>query len=142
MSDLFPSIQPQASESASMGLYKEVKWDFTNDCPILRRGEPVIVSGAEAVKTWAWNALKTARKRYAIFTWDYGSDFEQLIGQGYSEDTKQMECKRYLRDCLMVNPYISDVTDIEISFEGTALSVSCNIESVYGDFEIGSDGIV
>ena len=132
--NLFPIIQPQASEEETeLPLYKEVKWDFENDIPVYVNGAPVIVSGKDAVLVWAWKALHTPRYRHEIYTWDFGNEAESLIGQPITEELKQSEAARYIRDCLIVNPYITDVSDITVSFTGDVLNISCTIETIYGE---------
>lgn len=132
--NLFPIIQPQASEEETeLALYKEVKWDFVNDIPVYVNGAPVIVSGKDAVLVWAWKALHTPRYRHEIYTWDFGNEAESLIGQPITEELKQSEAARYVRDCLIVNPYITDVSDITVSFTGDVLNISCTIETIYGE---------
>ena len=70
---LFPMIQPAlAASKQPLTMAREVSWDFERDEPVLRRGEPQFVTGAEAVAVWAWNALSTVRYRHEIFSWDYG----------------------------------------------------------------------
>ena len=62
MTDLFPIIQPEAVQGGTeLPLYREVKWDFEKGEPVFRGGEPVVVEGAEAIKTWVWKALVTER---------------------------------------------------------------------------------
>ena len=41
-----------------------------------------IVEGIEAIKVWVWLCLRTQRFRYPIYSWSYGTDMEQYIGQG------------------------------------------------------------
>lgn len=70
---LFPVIDPQEAtkETAqTLPLYREVAWDFENDVPRFRGGQPILVEGKEALKVWIWRALRTARYRYEIYTWD------------------------------------------------------------------------
>ena len=83
MTELFPSIQPEIEESTveQLPMAKEVAWDFTSGIPIYSGGRPVIVTEAEAVKVWCWRALKTARFRHDIYTWDYGCEVESLVGR-------------------------------------------------------------
>lgn len=132
--NLFPIIQPQTSEEETeLPLYKEVKWDFENDIPVYVNGAPVIVSGKDAVLVWAWKALHTPRYRHEIYTWDFGNEAESLIGQPITEELKQSEAARYIRDCLIVNPYITDVSDITVSFTGDVLNINCTVETVYGE---------
>ena len=141
--DIFPSIQPEiAHEANELPLCTEIKWDFRADKPVFKNGSPVKVTGSEAVKVWIWNALKTVRKRYKIYTRNYGSDIEELIGQPYSENVKLMEARRYIEDCLLINPYIRAVRDTEVSFAGDRLTVSFSADTVYGSIGIEGDKIV
>lgn len=127
-------IQPtQAPEAATLPLCREIAWDYQNHVPIWRRGEPVAVTGKEAVKVWIFKALLTPRFKYEIYTWAYGSEFESLIGQAYTPQLKQSECARYLRECLLINPYITSVTGIETDFQGSTLTVSCTAHTIYGE---------
>jgi len=136
--NIFPIIQPQTAAEADAGLklYKEIKWDFEKNIPVFENGSPVIVSGKEAVLVWAWKALHTARYRYEIYTWDYGCEIESLVGQPFSEELKQSEATRYLRECLLINPYITGVNNITVRLEGEKFSISCTIETVYGEVSI------
>jgi hypothetical protein len=134
---LFPIIQPQASNvQTEQKLYKEVKWDYENNIPVLKNGSPVIVSGKEAVLVWAWKALQTPRFRHEIYTWDYGSETESLIGQPYSEELKRSEAARQVKECLLINPYITGIYNITTSFKGDTLSITCIIETIYGEVNI------
>lgn len=139
---IFPAIQPAddaAESSKALPLCKEVAWDYANNVPIFRRGIPVIVTGKEAVKVWIWKALYTARYRHEIYSWDYGSEFEALTGQAYTDLLKEAEAPRYLRECLLINPYIKAVKNISCSFEGSRLTVSGAAETIYGEVEINAD---
>ncbi|MCX7615625.1 MAG: DUF2634 domain-containing protein [Clostridiales bacterium] len=135
--ELFPSIQPQAVETETeLSLFKEIAWDFEKDMPIFKNGSPSIISGKDAVLVWAWKALHTPRCRHEIYTWDYGNETESLIGQPFTDDLKRSEAARYVKECLLVNPYISDVSNITVSFLDGAIKISCTIKTVYGEAEL------
>ncbi len=134
---LFPMIQPEVQETKNeLELYTEVKWDFEKNIPIFLNGSPVIITGNEAVLVWARKALQTQRYRYEIYTWDYGSEVESLIGQPLSGELKESEAIRYVKECLMINPYITDVQDIAVVIEGEKLNIECTIETIYGEVNI------
>lgn len=129
-------IDPQAGAAGAqqaLPLCQEAAWDFENDVPIFRGGEPVVVTEKEALKVWIWRALRTPRFKYEIYTWAYGSEFESLLGQAYSDSVKTAEAPRYLRECLLVNPYITAVKDISVTFQAARLTVSGTAVTVYGE---------
>lgn len=134
---LFPMIQPETVESETeLPLYREVAWDYENNRPIYKNGNPVMVEGKEAVSVWAWNALHTDRFRYEIFTWDYGNETESLVGQNYSEKLKQAESTRYVRESLMINPYITDVKNIAVNFADGLLTITGTLVTIYGEADM------
>ena len=132
---IFPIIDPGGAEEAggqALPLCREAAWDFDRDVPLFRGGEPVVVEGREALKVWIWRAVRTPRFRYEIYTWAYGSEFESLLGQAYSDSVKTAEAPRYLRECLLVNPYITEVRDVSVSFEAGRLTVEGTAATIYG----------
>lgn len=138
MSDsLFPIIQPQVSSSGGeMPLYRETAWDYKSDTPVWRGGSPYIVTGADAVASWAYRALQVVRYRYEVYSWNYGSECDSLIGTVYTDELKQAEAKRYVRECLMVNPYVTDISNIVVSFSGGRLAISFDMNTIYGEVSI------
>ena len=140
---IFPMIDPGPVEdngSQALPLCREAAWDFVNDVPVFRGGEPVVVEGKEALKVWIWRALRTPRFKYEIYSWAYGSEFESLLGQAYSDSVKTAEAPRYLRECLLINPYITQVKAITVSFEAAKLMVRGTAATVYG--EVKFDAII
>lgn len=136
---IFPGVQPVLSvQTEPLPMAREVKWDYLHDRPVLKNGEPVLVEGVEAVKVWAWNALYTVRFRYLIYPWEYGDELETLIGQSYIEETKRAEAVRYVRECLLQSPYITAVRNVQVSFQNDDLSISCEMDTVYGRAAIES----
>jgi hypothetical protein len=134
---IFPIIQPLSSESETeLKLYKEVKWDFESDIPIIINGSLAIVTGKEAVLVWAWKALHTSRYRHEIYTWDYGCEVESLIGQPFTDELKRAEAARYVKECLLINPYITGVEDITVTSAEDLLSISCTIQTIYGEVDV------
>lgn len=136
---LFPLInQPDSGELLETGLplFQETDWDFNANCPVWRGGNPVFVTGARAVLVWAWNALHTERFAHDVFSADYGPDFAGLIGQPYTEEVRQSEAIRIVRETLMVNPYITAVTQVSAVFHGSVLTLSCKLTTIYGEVSI------
>ena len=132
MAGLFPFFGDTAAEQRAdnLPLYKEVAWDFENNIPILEKGDFRIVTGNEAIKTWVYKTLKTERFRYLIYTWDYGSELDDLIGKNYTPNLTKAECIRYIREALLVNPYIRNVSDIVVTFDAGRLFVTGSMDTV------------
>jgi len=99
-----------------------------------------IVEGKEAIKVWIWLALRAPRYRHYV-TWDYGSEFEELIGQGYTEEYIEAEAQRMTEDCLLVNENIQSITQFSVSMEGDTLTMSFTANTIYGDIELKNQAV-
>lgn len=124
--------------AAELPLYRETDWNFQTNEPVWRGGDPVMVTGTRAVLVWAWNALHTERFAHDVFSGDYGPDFSALRGQPYTEGVRAAEAIRIVRETLMINPYITDVTQVSAEFSGSTLALRFKLTTIYG--EVGIDG--
>lgn len=93
-----------------------------------------IVEGKDALRVWIYFALKIARYRYRMFTWDYGNEFEDLIGTAYSIDYRLSEIERMTRECLTAHPNIQGISDFEAAFSGSTLKIRFTVDSDFGGF--------
>lgn len=134
MRQLFPIFQTSVDQQGTpLPLYRDVAMDYDRGIPIFSGGNPVIVSGLEAVKSWAWRAVKTARYRWSCFTWDYGCELESLVGQPYRADTRRSEAVRYVQEALTVCPYITSARASVERLDGAKLTITVSINTVYGE---------
>ena len=117
-------------------LFREAAWDFKNNTPIWRGGEPVTVSGASAVLVWCWNTLHAQRGVHDVFTRDHGLGIRELTGKAYTPEIERSEAVRYVKEALLVNPYVTGVEAVEVDFTGSRLAVSCRIQTVYGEVNV------
>lgn len=98
------------------------------------RGRVVgMIDGLEAVKQAVFLILQTERYRYLIYTPDYGSELEGLIGR--DPLFVQSELKRRIREALMQDDRIEDVTNFSIQFDGDSALVRFTVVSIFGNFE-------
>lgn len=118
---LFPFItcEEDVVENNPLPIYKEVGKGLK------------IVEGNEAIKIWIYKALQTPRYQYEIYTWDYGSELLSLIGKAYTKGLTQSEASRYIKEALLINPYILDVNVISTSFDGDVLSANVRVKTIY-----------
>ena len=142
---LFPLLSAPAAESGQtsgvLPLYREIAWDFQADRPVWQGGSPVWVTGAQAVAVWAWNALHTVRGALDIVSRSYGCELQALTGRAFSPDVKTSEAVRYVRECLAVNPYITDVRQISVDFSGARLTIRCAVDTIYGEVDLNAIGL-
>lgn len=99
------------------------------------------VEGLEAIKVWIWLVLQTPRYRYYIYTWDYGNEFEDLIGQGYSEEYIEAEAQRMTEDCLLINENIQSITGFSVNMENEQLTISFTANTIYGTIRFNDEKI-
>ncbi|MCM1184433.1 MAG: DUF2634 domain-containing protein [Roseburia sp.] len=99
------------------------------------------VTGKEAVKVWIYLALRTPRYRHYAYTWDYGSEFEDLIGQGYTEEYIYAETKRMTEECLLINRDIQSITDFIVDMADDTLTISFVANTIYGSIGFENQAI-
>ena len=80
--------------------------------------------------------LLTPRYNYSIYSWDYGSELMDLIGKAYTPSLTKEEAKRYIKEALLINPYILEVTVIDTDFKNDLLSADIKITTIYGESEV------
>ncbi|MCC0627761.1 MULTISPECIES: DUF2634 domain-containing protein [unclassified Clostridioides] len=140
MSTIFPFIGVPAdyeiSKEKELELFREVDWNFEKDEPIIENGDFKIVEGNEAIKVWVYKCIKTNRYEHEIYSWNYGTELMELVGQKYSKGLTESEASRYIKESLLVNPYILDVSVVNTKFIDDLLSVDIQISTIYGEVEV------
>lgn len=141
MVEIFPFIEATEEETEEieeeLPLAKEYAWNFDKEDFRYKNGKMYFVEGNEAIKVWLWKLLKTERFRDLIFTWDYGSEIHELIGQGYTQGLTNSEAERYVREAIEYNlsDYVTDISDFEVDFNDRLLSISFIATTPYGEVE-------
>ena len=135
---LFPFVtyKEDIVKNNSFPLYREIAWDFKRNTPIIQNGDFKIVEGNNAIKVWVYKALLTPRYNYSIYSWNYGSELMDLIGKAYTPSLTKEEAKRYIKEALLINPYILEVTVIDTDFKNDLLSADIKIVTIYGESEV------
>lgn len=134
---IFPIFNDNAAApSRYLPLMKEIVRDPNTGKTIWRNGEPVIVSGAEAVASWAIAALYSRRRTSPANSGSYGSEFHSLLGSAFTEDVKTAIVPGILKDTLLPCPYISDVKGISTSFSEGRLSCEASLQTIYGEVTV------
>lgn len=98
-----------------------------------------IIEGTEAIVVWCLLALKSKRYEYPVYSWDFGEEISEMIGNSYEPDLLRSEAKRMVEECLLVNEHITGIKDFEVIQEKDRLHIKFTIETDQGDAEVETD---
>ena len=126
----------ESEEDDTLPLYREIAWDFKNEHPLIINNEFKIVEENEAICVWIWHAIKTFRYYFSIYSWDFGSEIDTLLGQNYTPELTKMEVIRYIEEALLINPYILEINKLEVDFDGDTLQVDMRAITIYEELEV------
>lgn len=129
-------LAPNGSSASVLPLAREYAWDFTKNTFLLVDGKNVFVTGREAVKIWVWKALQTPKGVYKAYSSNFGNELETLINQSLSSAALSSEIERYLKESLLVNPYITGISNVTLSVDGSKTSVDFTAATIYGEVTI------
>ncbi|KLU64010.1 hypothetical protein DEAC_c40040 [Desulfosporosinus acididurans] len=130
------AVLSSSSTTTTLPLAKEYAWDYINNDFLLVDGKNVVVTGQDAVKVWIWKALQTPKNRYKAYSGSFGNDLESLIATGFSPAALSSEVERYLKESLLINPYITGIADISLSTDGSKANVSFTATTIYGEVSL------
>lgn len=131
---------PTATETTSSDLptFKEYAWDYEKDRFLFNAdGSHKIVEKNEAIKVWVLHALRCERYRYLAYFDDYGIELEPFVGTGPNDTERSSELFQYVKEGLLVNPYILDVTALSTKLDHKKITMTLQLETVYGSSSIG-----
>lgn len=141
MAEFFPFIgDPSDYELVDneLPLFKEIKYDFKTNNYVIdeKTNDFKVVEGNEAIEMWVYFTLLTNRYEHLIFSWDYGTELVKLVGQKFTRGYTESEAFRFVKEALMINPYIVDVINREIKFSENELKIKIKVVSIYGEVDI------
>ena len=131
-------LKKAETEVEEMPTFKEYAIDFKTGEYIKDENNDIkVLEKNEALKVWIFKALKTERFRYVdVHSDNYGSELETNIGTIYQKSVKDALMINQIRDTLLVNPYILECYNFDISNENEYVpQITCNVKTVYGELE-------
>ncbi len=138
MSSIFPfTIQDPVQEATAedvLPVFKELAYDYQNNCLFRKGGKPYLIEKDEALKVWIYKALKAKRFVWQAYSHTYGTEVENVIGLSNSSEIIDSEVKRYITETLMVNPYIQELSDFSFAHESSIVTASYTVTTIYGRF--------
>lgn len=97
------------------------------------------VDGLDALQQSIFKRITTDRFRHSIYSSDYGTQLEDILAEGLPFDVLRSEIPREIKEALMVDDRINDVSEFIITQNGDSLNVSFTVFSVFGTFGQGVD---
>lgn len=91
--------------------------------------------GLDAIEQAIYKIIHTERFAYLIYSWGYGFEANQLIGQ--SQNIVEAEAERYITEALTADDRIERIENFTIEFHGKREAyVSFTVVSIFGNVEI------
>ncbi|NLY46760.1 MAG: DUF2634 domain-containing protein [Tissierella sp.] len=92
------------------------------------------IDGLEAMKQAIYLILNTERYKYLIYDWNYGIELTDLLGK--DKAYVYSEFKRRIREALMADERITDVTDFLFeTLNKNTILVRFTVHTIFGDVE-------
>ena len=91
----------------------------------------------EAVRQAVYLILNTERYDYLIYSWDYGVELKELIGE--PKEYAYPEIKRCITEALLQDDRITAVDDFEFETGKKSVHVKFTVYTIYGDMEVETD---
>jgi len=132
----------EIEEPQELPMAIEWAWDLDELKFKLKDGKMYQVEGKEAIKIWLWKIFQTPRYRYLIYSWDYGHELEELIGQGFSKELIESEAKRLVEEAIWptLDGYVEDIKEFEVDFIDDVLSINFTVITPYGEVKMDVRG--
>lgn len=90
--------------------------------------------GIEAIKQGIYCILNTERFDYLIYSWNYGVELKNLIGEHHTYVIPELE--RLITEALMQDDRIQDVVDFEVENKKNIVNVKFKVITTVGNVEI------
>lgn len=120
--------------------FKELAWDFDHNKFIYNRdGTHKVLIQNEAIKVWIRKALLVERYRYRAYFDDYGMELERFIGKTPNDGISQTLLFQYIKEGLLVNPYIKRVTAAGVTRTKKKIIMKLSVTTIYGKAEIETE---
>ena len=91
------------------------------------------VDDLQAVKQAIYLILNTQRYQYLIYDWDYGVEFDDLIGCEKNYTIVQIQSR--ITDALLQDDRIEAVVDFEFETKKKSITAYFVVKTIFGDVE-------
>ncbi|MFD1885919.1 DUF2634 domain-containing protein [Paenibacillus wenxiniae] len=146
MANLFPSTDDfiwgdeeavAAADRSEVEFGRSWRYDYdAGDFVMTPSGRVAVADSKEAWVQWCHKALLTPRYRHVIYSRDYGSELDTLIGTGQGRAVLESELTRMVTEALLVDARTAAVDQFAFTWADDHCQMTCRVTSVQDDVEI------
>lgn len=129
-------LYKEESQVTSKSIPREYKYNFNERKIELVNGSPVWVEGLEAIKIWIYKTLLTQRGYFIAYSFNYGQDYEDLIGSGLSIAALKSEAKRMTEEALFDNDNILKIEEFDATINSDNIEINFVAITKYGNINM------
>lgn len=119
--------------TVDLPVFRELAFDFGTGQLKTRGGQYYYVEKNEAIKIWIYKALFSSRYTYLAYSTNYGNEIFTLIGRYLEKQLLYSELRRMIEEALLCNPYITSLSDFDITQEGSKVICNFSVNTIYGN---------
>lgn len=123
----------EVNTAVELPVFKELAFDFNTGQLKTRGGLHYYVEKNEAIKVWIWKALRASRFTYLAYSTNYGNEIYTLVGRYLAKQLLYSELKRMIEEALLCNPYITSLTEFEVTQKGSKVECVFAVNTIYGN---------
>ena len=123
----------EVNTAVELPVFKELAFDFVTGQLKTRGGLYYYVEKNEAIKVWIWKALHASRFTYLAYSTNYGNEIYTLVGRYLAKQLLYSELKRMIEEALLCNPYITSLTEFEVTQKGSKVECVFAVNTIYGN---------
>ncbi|MDR9855981.1 DUF2634 domain-containing protein [Paenibacillus sp. VCA1] len=139
MANLFPetedmvwedATEPETYEGSGVVFGRSWKFDFkAGEFVMSPTRKMATADEKEAWVLWCEKAVRTPRYRHLIYSRDYGSELEELIGSG-GRSIQESEIRRMVSETLLADARTQSVDQFVFDWEGETCRFTCRITNI------------
>lgn len=128
---LTETLEIQTTEE--LPIFRELAFDFDTGELKTIGGNYYYVEKNEAIKVWIWKALFSSRYTYLAYSTNYGNEIFTLIGRYLEKQLLYSELRRMIEEALLCNPYITSLSDFDVTRQGAKVICNFSVNTIYGN---------
>lgn len=124
------ATEPETYEGSGAVFGRSWKFDFdAGEFVMSPTRKMAVADEKEAWVLWCEKAIRTPRYRHLIYSRDYGSELEELIGSG-NRAIQESEIRRMVSETLLADARTQNVDQFVFEWEEESCRFTCRITNI------------